>query len=188
MEPVRSFPNIFFAAALLLTGISAPGSVYAEGADKKPITVPSDSLEADRKAKMVVFRGEVAAEEDFLLCSDELRLFYGDGDEIDEIVATGNVRIFQDERTSRSGKAVYDRRERTIVLTGEPFITQCTDTVKGEKITVYLDEDRAFVEGGEGGRVRAVIMPDKKCQGSEAQDKNPPEKGVSGKARCKGSL
>lgn len=155
-------------AASFIIGVAAPGGSSAKDgsgreAAKRPINVTSDKMEADKNASVVVFRGNVVAVEDFTLCSDELYVYYDDNKEIKDIVANGNVRIFQQDKTATAGKAAYDRKNRSIVLTEDPQVVQCADTVKGDKITVFMDEDRAMVESGTGGRVKALIMPEKKC-------------------------
>lgn len=128
-----------------------------------PVTITSDRVEADRMRGVVVFKGRVAAVEDFTLCADELTIAYGAGNEVSEMRAEGNVRIFQDGRIARSDSAVYKRPKRTIALSGNSQVEQCADTVKGERITVHLDDNNAFVEGAGGTRVKAVITPGKEC-------------------------
>lgn len=132
-------------------------------APRKPVTVTSDTMEADSKQNTVIFRGNVEAIEEFRLLSDELFIYYDSNKEINEIEANGNVRIYQEDKTSTSEKARYNRKERTIILTGSPQVRQCDDTIKGDRITVYLDKDNALVESYGAGRVKAVIMPEKKC-------------------------
>lgn len=170
-------------ALLVLSGHSfakeANGQMAATGA-RMPVSVTSDRMEAISNENLVTFRGNVVATEDFTLCSDELLIRYSETHDVKEIEASGNVRIFKDDKTSTSDKAVYDRVERKIILTGRPQVKQCTDTIKGDRITVFLDEDNAIIEGDKGGRVKAVIMPEKKCS-QPAQ-----EKATSEEARCKG--
>lgn len=169
------FSPLAYAAA------DASGGVPGDAG--KPLAVTSDTMEALTDKNIVVFKGNVVAVEDFTLCSEELRVHYGQNRDMSRIEASGNVRIFQNGKTSTSERAVYDRDERTLVLTGSPVVRQCTDSVKGDRITVYLDKDNAVVESGNGGRVRAVIMPDKKC-GEEAAGRG---EGLSEEALCKGS-
>jgi lipopolysaccharide export system protein LptA len=139
-------------------------------------------MEANTNENRVVFRGNVTAVEDFTLCSDVLNILYDSNRDVSQIEASGNVRIFQDEKKSTAAKAVYDRKERRIVLTGDPQVTQCSDVIKGDRITVYLDDNNAVVESGAGKRVKAVIMPEKKCPGQNA-----PERTVSEEALCNGA-
>lgn len=174
------------AAFLALSAFPALSLAKQEArneAPRKPVTVTSDTMEAKTSENIVVFRGNVVAVEDFTLCSDELRIKYSESKDVSEIEASGNVRIFQDDKTSTSDHALYDRNDRTIVLTGKPQVKQCTDIVRGDKITVFLDQDNALVESGKGSRVKAVIMPEKSC----GEDKKETEKGISEEARCKGA-
>lgn len=73
--------------------------------------------------------------------------------------ATGHVVIEKDEGRATSNKAVYFVDDQKIVLTGDPVACQRGTRVSGDKITMFLDEDRSEVEGGsqvminpEGGR------------------------------------
>ncbi len=190
----------FFAPSVSLGEVNeAP---KAKGVKVAPRTVPlvitSESLEADNKRGQVTFRGNVIAEEEFLLCSDELFLGYGDESKVDSIVATGDVRIVHGTKVSGADRAEYERAGRILVLTGNAVILECGDIVKGERIEVYLDEDRAVIDGGAGsgggaegsGRVRAVIMPQKSCvdgggpEAGSTAGKTEVERGADGESRC----
>ncbi len=178
---IGAFLAAFFASLLMPSICPAEPGAADKAFKGKTVTVTSDRLEVDNKKNVAVFIGNVAAEQDFLLCSDELYLNYDAEQRVDKITATGNVRIYQDNKESRSSMAVYDRRTRTIVITGDAVLKQCADTVRGERIVIYLDEDKALVDSKGSGRVKAVIMPNKKCGEGPAS----PREGVSGKTRCK---
>ena len=75
------------------------------------------------------------------------------------MIAMENVRIVQLNKVATGEKAVYTRENRTVVLTGNPQAKQDCDIVKGDKITIYLDEDKSLVEGGANNRVKAVVHP-----------------------------
>ena len=81
------------------------------------------------------------------------------GNEIREIVALGNVKIYEGDRLATGNKAVLDNREQKIILTGQPKVWQGKDMVSGEKITVFLNEDRSIVEGGPDRRVEVILHP-----------------------------
>ncbi|MEE9613380.1 MAG: lipopolysaccharide transport periplasmic protein LptA [Thermodesulfobacteriota bacterium] len=151
-----------------------------------PVVITSDTMEADTSGKVVVFRGDVAAKGDFVLCSDELTMHYSDKDEVREIVATGNVLIVSGNKTATATKAVYERAGRTVVLTGRPVVRQCADTVTGARITINLEDDSSVVESSKGGRVRAVIMPEKDCP-EEAAGAAGTESDKSGEDICRGA-
>lgn len=171
------FSSFASAAALFLALISNPleaapvqSDVKTEGG-RRAVTVTSDTMEANTAGNTVIFRGNVAAVEDFTICSDELNIHYDANRDVSKIEASGAVRIFQDEKKSTAARAVYDRKERVIVLTGEPQVTQCSDVIKGDRITVNIDDNNAVVESGAGKRVRAVIMPEKKCPGQDGKER-----------------
>ena len=86
--------------SIIFNGFAGAGQTDAPALKPAgPVTITSDRMEADNGRGVVVFKGNVAAVEDFTLCADELTVNYGVGSEVTDIVATGNVRIFQDGRT-----------------------------------------------------------------------------------------
>lgn len=129
----------------------------------QPITITSNSMEGRKKENMVIFRDNVVAvQKDYTLYSKELHVYYGDGNEIKDMIATGNVKIVQLNKTATGEKAVYAKANRTLVLTGNPQVEQDCDIVKGNKITIFLDEDKSLVEGS----VKVIVHPkDKKTGG-----------------------
>ncbi len=173
---------IILAVLLLLPALrlSAVAADEADGSGlktTKTIRVTSDTMEAERKKRLVIFRGDVVAEEDYTVCSDELYVYYDDAEEIKEIVAKGNVRVVQEGKRAKGDRAVFNRLDRTLVITGHAAAKQCSDIVRGERITFYLDSDNIRVEGRKGERVRALIMRHKEC--SESLE--------SEEFRCRGS-
>jgi lipopolysaccharide export system protein LptA len=160
--------------------------IGALGDGKEPVTVTSDRLEFDYKKNVVVYSGSVNAEQgDLKIKSDELRITLKprsepeqkpegdapDGAEaraaenvdeesarVQEIVASGNVRIDQGGRWAVGGKAVFDQEARTFVLTDHPVLHEGPNEVAGDRVVVYLDEDRSVVEG-DRTRVKAVLYP-----------------------------
>ena len=141
-----------------------------------PVTVTSEKMEVTGGGSLITFTGDVMARDDFLLCSDLLEIDKsGEGGDVTEITATGRVRFVMEGKRGSSERAVYNRDERTIVLTGSAEVGQCSDKILGDKITFYLDDGRSVVEGatnngigngvgngtGSGtGRVKAIINPD----------------------------
>lgn len=138
----------------------------------QPITVKSDQLQAYNEAKQAVFTGRVVArQDDVTIYSDRLEVYYGaTNDEVDKIIAIGNVRILQTNRVGTGGHAVYESKLGKITLTEHPRVSQDTDTVTGKVIIYYLDEERSEVQSGDNARVEAVIHP-KSGSASKKNDK-----------------
>jgi lipopolysaccharide export system protein LptA len=130
-----------------------------KGTSNLPINVKSNDLTADNKGKNAVFTGKVVAKQgDVTIFCDKMTVYYGNtqGD-VDKIEADGNVRIVQENRTGFASHGVYESKQGKITLTGgNPKVMQGADTVTGEIITYFIDDDRSSVTGG---RVEAVIHP-----------------------------
>ena len=93
-----------------------------------------------------------------------------DTGKVKEMVATGNVRIDQGTRWAVGGRATYEQELRTLVLTENPVLHDGPNIVIGERVTVYLDENRSVVEGGQK-RVKAVFHPNDKSNAAPAKPK-----------------
>ncbi|MBI5681931.1 MAG: lipopolysaccharide transport periplasmic protein LptA [Deltaproteobacteria bacterium] len=144
-----------------------PVIIHAEEKTKanelsQPITITSNRMDSNKKGQVVTFTGSVVAEQkDMTLYSDTLHVYYTEGDDVREIVAAGNVRMTQPDRVATGERAVYYKAEGKVVLTGSPQAQQGSDTVKGDKITIFLNDNKSIVEGDGTGRVKAVIFSKK---------------------------
>ena len=147
------------------------GAGKKKGDAKSPVKITSKRLQANTAKRWIKFEGDVVIEEEYMLCANELMLSYEENKDIKEISAKGNVRILHGTKRAKGHKAVYDKKNRAIIITGKAVVSQCSDRVSGEKITLYLDKDSVIVDGGKKGRVRVVIMPDKECtKGDESKE------------------
>ena len=179
MRYLRYTLLLFFATLLSLTMWSHPAqSANSENQTKKgaskPIVINSKTLEADNKKKTVTFTGDVDAQMDnFSVYCKKMVVYYEEAPEknekkgpgetatkIDKIVATGDVKIVRAEGGVATGqKAVYYQLAEKLVLTGNPVVKQKNNFVEGDRITLFLKEDRSVVESLQDKKVRAVIFP-----------------------------
>ena len=72
---------------------------------------------------------------------------------VSQIEATGRVKIERDAGNATCQKAVYFRDEDKIVLTGDPVAWEKGTRVSGNRITMFLAEDRTVVDGGSHVRI-----------------------------------
>lgn len=134
------------------------GDLFAD--DNEPIVITSDRMELDRRKNTVTYRGNVlTVRGDLQMRSDSLSgIIDFEGKGLKTIVAAGNVHVTQEGRTATGDEAVFDSEKETITLVGNPVIQQGNSKISGDRVIVYLKEDRGVVEGGTQ-RVRAVIFP-----------------------------
>jgi lipopolysaccharide export system protein LptA len=129
----------------------------------EPIQISARTLVWDHKGQKATFQQEVIArQQDLEIQSDDLTVYFNENEnDITRLVAKGNVRIIQMDRRAYCEEAVYDRALNRIVLEGNPVIRQGQNEVKGERVIFYLEENRSVVEGGERGRVKVTLVPEK---------------------------
>ena len=136
----------------------------ALGSDQ-PVNITSDRMVADNRNRTVNFLGNVVSKrEDMIMFSDQLSAVYTEQSNIEKIIARGNVKIHQTDRTATCQEATFFQLRQQIVMTGKPKVWQNKNIITGDKITIFIKEDRVEVEsdkqeGGKQGRVNAIIYP-----------------------------
>jgi len=134
---------------------------FSLSSDRGPVRIESTSLEFEYRTGQLTYRGDVkVSQADLTLSSDVLSvtLDMKTTGKPREIVAQGNVRIVNGERVATGGRAVFDQDTQTITLSEAAVLRDGPNEVAGDKVVVYLDEQRSVVEGG-NDRVRAVLFP-----------------------------
>ena len=132
---------------------------------EQPVNITSDRLVADNQNQTVNFLGNVVARrEDMIIFSDQLSAVYTEQSKIEKIIARGNVKINQTDRTATCQEATFFQLRQQIVMTGKPKVWQGKNIITGDKIVIFIKEDRVEVEsnkqeGGKQGRVNAIIYP-----------------------------
>jgi lipopolysaccharide export system protein LptA len=132
----------------------------------QPVNITSDRMVADNRNRTVNFLGNVVAKrEDMIIFSDQLSAFYTEQSKIEKIIARGNVKINQTDRTATCQEATFFQLpQQKVVMTGKPKVWQGKNIITGDKMTILIKEDRVEVEsdkqeGGKQGRVNAIIYP-----------------------------
>jgi lipopolysaccharide export system protein LptA len=148
----------------------------------EPINIISDKLDVDNQNQVAYFIGKVKATQgDLIITCDKLEVYYereggkaaaedkketgqgggimDQGGKVREVVALGHVKIVQKDRVAVGRKATYWAGGRKILLEGKATVWRGKNTVSGEKVTVFLDENRSVVHGQPGKRVTVTLTP-----------------------------
>ncbi len=149
----------------------------------QPIHIESDTMEARRETSMLAFSGNViAVQEGMEIRADSIKIFF-DGaatqsepidkfpdpgppgveeSRIKKIVAQGRVRCLTGRRQVFADKAVYTANDQTLELTGKKVkLAEGGNEVTGEKLTLFIPQNRVVMESKTKGRVRASFSPAK---------------------------
>ena len=194
---------------------AGPGGLFQSlslGSGKGPVRIDADTLELDYKGSVVTYKGHVeVVQGDVTVNSDRLAIRYDptavkakpdkpgapapspspgaaqgpDANKIKEIVAEGNVKIRQGTRIAEGRRAVFDQAKQTVVLSDNAVLHDGPNQVAGERVIVYLQEERSVVESGSNTRVKAVLYPGNKDDAGKPTASPSPVQAASGAAAVK---
>lgn len=127
---------------------------------EEPIFITSDKVEYLDKKKEGEFVGNVKAVQGKLsLTASKVKvIFDSDGKKIKEIIATGKVKLVQEDLIATSEQADFYNEEQKVILTGSPEASSKNNKFTGEKIIVYLKENRIVIDK----KVKGIIYPEPK--------------------------
>ena len=145
----RYFRNSLLILAALFLAAAARTDNQEKG-KREPMVITSSHMEADKLGDKVTFTGDVVLKkEGMTLYSDSMIVFYDVLTKgVKEIEALGNVVVRKEGRVALSNRASYYSREEKIVLTGDARIIENENQLGGERITLFMRDDRSIVEGG----------------------------------------
>jgi lipopolysaccharide export system protein LptA len=129
---------------------------------RAPVTVDADHMEAFRKESLVIFSGSVVARQnDSVQYADRMEVYLDEkGERVVRTVSTGNIRIItSDCRTGTARRAEYYDDDQRVELIGNARVWEADNVISGERITIFVNEDRSVVQGGKQERVKAVFYP-----------------------------
>lgn len=140
----------------------APSPKPEEDEKNQPVTVDADQMESMQKEGLVIFTGNVVARQNKSVQYADRTEVYLDakGEKVVRTVSLGNVRIItKDCRVGTARRAEYYDAEQRVVLIGQARVWKEDNMVTGDRITMFLAEDRSVVESGGEGRVKAIFYP-----------------------------
>ncbi len=148
----------------------AAGDKAKDDDKNAPVIVDADSLDSFQRQGLAIFKGNVIARQNNSIQYADKMEVYTDSktDRVERVVSTGNVRIItRDCRMGTAERAEYYDAEQRVVLIGNARVWRDADIVTGDRITIFLAEDRSIVEGGKQERVKAIFYQNQNKPKSE---------------------
>jgi lipopolysaccharide export system protein LptA len=135
-----------------LSSLSSKGllgdSTNAKDFGKLPTNITSDSLTVNAKNRIFTYKGNVTVTQgDMRLTSKEIDGSYSEQNEIQKIIARGDVTITKQDIKATSQLATYDAVASIVTLTDNPQLQQGESVLIADRIKVYLNENRSQAEG-----------------------------------------
>jgi lipopolysaccharide transport protein LptA len=121
---------------------------------KRPAKITSRSTYYDRKEGIGVFSGDVYVDdEDYQMHADKVYLFMKGTNELERIVAVGNVAMTNETRRAYGAKVSYYREPGLVVLySGDDITAEVRDeakggdqVVRGRKIRFWTDSEQVEI-------------------------------------------
>lgn len=124
----------------------------AQAAPAREAVITAERIEFDNKEGVILFDENVLVDdEQFIMRSERLLVFMEGTNDVQQIMAVGNVSITNENRSASCDKAVYTKKSGQIVMTGRAKLMRQGEQggeVTGNRITFWLDDERMLVEPG----------------------------------------
>ncbi len=106
----------------------------------------------------LVLQGNVTLydhDEEASFASEKADLFFNQKDELEMIIAYGNVKLTQPKRSSISDRVDFDYIKEIVTLTGNATLKEVDQLeISSSIIRMHMDEDKGMVESGQSTPVR----------------------------------
>ncbi len=174
---LRFIPVVLFVILITASYTYADNNFISKQSDE-PIEITSNRMEAFNEKKLVVFSGNAIAKQgNKALKADQLNLYYKKEPDkkvkvgtteteatgtLEKIEAKGNVSLTQGERIATGDEAVYLRDSGKVIMTGNAVLSEGKNSIKGDRVIVFLNENRGLVESDTKKQVKAIIFPQEK--------------------------
>lgn len=164
------YTNTVLASFAILCIVSS--GAQARSSDREqPIVIEAGAAEADNRAQITVYRGDVVITQGTLrITGDTVWIHYDDTNTITKAISVGKPAKFrqlpddkEDYMTADADRMEYHADQDLILLLGNARYGEGTDKITAQRI-VY-DSRRGRVKAGakdESDRVRITITPKKK--------------------------
>jgi lipopolysaccharide export system protein LptA len=169
---------IFIIILGLMTLPAYAASDIVKNHPEEPLEITSNKMEAFHEKNLVIFSGNACVTKgNTLLKADRIFLYYkkeadrknkvgvvdiGGSGELDRVEAKGHVVLTQNNRTAFGEEAFYWKDSNKIILTGNALLKEGKNSIRGDRVIIFLNEDRGIVESDSQKQVKAIIYPQEK--------------------------
>lgn len=115
---------------------------------KLPTNVVADSLSFNPKSRVFAYQGNVIVTQgDMKLTSKTLEGNYSETNQLQKLIARGDVLITKQDIKASGQTATYDAVAGIVILTDNPQLAQNQSILTADRIKIFINENRSQAEG-----------------------------------------
>ena len=124
---------------------------------KLPTNVIADTLSFNPKSRVFAYQGNVVVTQgDMKLTSKTLEGNYSETNQLQKLIARGDVLITKQDIKASGQTATYDAIAGIVILTDNPQLAQNQSILTADRIKIFINENRSQAEGD----VRVTFVQD----------------------------
>jgi lipopolysaccharide export system protein LptA len=142
-------------------GVDPKSWQKGRGGPDEPIEIRAERMELRKKEDLAVYSGNVVVTQaEYRMRSQELEVRWdAETKKIHLLVARGEVRLDMEDASATCGRAILDVSTRSVEMRESPKMVQGGEHVEGDRIVYSIGDRKSTVLGGQGGRVRTLVVP-----------------------------
>jgi len=144
---------LFTSLICIIFGYSLSIQAAEDSKTQKIATITSDRMEMNWSENIAIFIGNaLLVDEDGKVEANRMEVFLVTSEEdenkedIEKVIAIGNVKITTPERRTKSGKAVFHKKEDILILYDNPKVWREGTCFTGGRITFDLKKDTMIID------------------------------------------
>ena len=126
------------------------GSTSFATPTKTPVEIDAERVEVDQKKGQILFLGKVTVKRGQLILRCERLEARYEGNELIGLIARKDVEVRSKEFTARSKQARFTKKTGLLTLTGNPYLQRGKSQMRGERVLVWLDDEKVVIEKAKG--------------------------------------
>jgi lipopolysaccharide transport protein LptA len=112
-----------------------------------PVEITSQRLSASLSQNKIIFIGQVVMRHgERTIYADKMEASYGEDGEIENLHATGNVKMTGEDSFAAGEKLYWDNKKNTVRLWDNPRLIQGRQMILGQEMVFYIKEDRLNID------------------------------------------
>ena len=164
-HPTHSSLWFKVSVAVTVFTMATTTATFAEPKTPPRIEIGADKLEVTQTKRRAVFSGNVKIKRGTMtLTCSSLEATYDEKGALNTLKASGAVQVTGRNIKATAGAAQYNQSEGTLALTNKPTLQRGRSLMRGEKIMIWIDQERVVIDKAQGTLDPTLLTPPESTQ------------------------